>query len=1332
MSGKRNLLVAVIICCTGATATATPLDDYVAAPDPAYAYGLANTFSGPGYTVNVYHMVSQSWRDAAEVDRTLWEHWLNVVVPDTVAHEKAMLFIAGGSNGGEAPTSVDDMFAGFAVHTQSIVAELRMIPNQPIKFSGETDPDYLESGRREDELITFAWDKFKQTSDPLWLPRLPMTKAAVRAMDTVQALHPDITGFAVAGGSKRGWTTWTVAAVDPRVELAIPIVIDVLNLEHALQHHWDAYGYWAPAVGDYVTMGIMDWLHTDAFRAMMAIVDPYSYAERYTMPKYIMNATGDEFFLPDSSQFYFDALPGEKHLRYVPNADHGMNAEAVANLEAVYDAWLNNRPRPQFSWTRQPDGSLRVQTDPGAPPSQVLLWQAANPAERNFRLDTIGEAWTSSPLADQGAGLYVAQATPPATGWAAFLVELTYPNGGAQPFKFTTEVSVVPDRLPFRKPGGWGTIETIGAGSDTITLVHLGGSRYEMGYWYGRLLADQVAGARADMAAFGIPDSVYDAAVAAMWKREYFDTAAWESELRGIADGCTDAGHPEMTYRELQRMTMLPDISENGCGLYVLWGAATAGGQMYQLRNLDWTMDSGLQDYPVVAVYHPEDGAAHAVIGFAGMLGAAVGGMNEHGLAVSEIMGHFCDAETLDGVPFPILLRDVLYHERTLPDALARMQGAARTNQYHYALGDPEAEEPKGRLLFSSHTRFDQYGDESVTDHPCEDPAPFHAALDGVIYWKKHNGGGNQNLYNAIQARYGSIDAPKAIEIARADGVDGTLVSIVYANTARECWVAYADGPQPAHLQEYVPFTLETDRDGVGGAGYRGAIGTGAEEVPVVVVSGTPFQMGYQYGRLMQAEIQAFVPQFMAHVQQDPRFTNENLDAAWAATNPHTDVRHEQELLGLAAGAEIDYLLLRRVHCATIIADYSCSSVAAWDTATADGHLYQTRDLDWDLEAGAHAYPALVVYMPEEGHAHVNVGFAGIVGSHTGMNDAGIALAEMGDSPGSEYPFPMDGTHFMPLFRNMLYDAGTLTGAIDILKNAPRIKRYHFVFGDGKTERAGVKIKAHSPEPPPGDLLIWTDNDPTDEFAPNVLADVVYNDEGRGAFPTLQAEHGKLDADKMMDLARQIATHGANVVNVLYDATDLECWVAYADQEAEAYTQPFVRLALAELDGDHDNIGDLVEGLSDSDGDALPNYLDDDADGDGIADLDEGADDTDNDGTPDYLDTDADADGALDGADPRPYDTDNDGLDNAGDPDDDNDGLSDADETGAHHTNPLAADSDGDGVSDGDEVRNGYDPLDPNNTPSFPAAGTAGVAGAASAVLFLGMWAVHHAAPAGQ
>ena len=303
------LVLAILTLPSGAT----PLDDYVSAPDANYTYSLDSSFVDSGCTVNVYAMTSQSWRSPAEVDRTLWDHWLVVYIPPAVTQTESLMWIGGGRNDNPAPSSPDAMLLQAALLTNSIVAEIRMIPNQRIKFADESDPLYIANGRTEDELIAYCWDKFRTTSDPNWLPRLPMTKAVVRAMDTIQtedmALSGlDVTGFMVAGGSKRGWTTWTTAAVDPRVEAIAPTVIDCPNVEISFRHHWDVYGYWADAVGDYTHMGVMDWIHTDDFRDMMDIVDPYSYFDRLTMPKFVINSTGDQFFLPDSSQFYFDSL----------------------------------------------------------------------------------------------------------------------------------------------------------------------------------------------------------------------------------------------------------------------------------------------------------------------------------------------------------------------------------------------------------------------------------------------------------------------------------------------------------------------------------------------------------------------------------------------------------------------------------------------------------------------------------------------------------------------------------------------------------------------------------------------------------------------------------------------------------------------------------------------------------------------------------------------------------------------------------------------------------------------------------------------------------------
>jgi PhoPQ-activated pathogenicity-related protein len=396
----------------------------------------------------VIDMTSQTWRTEQEVDRTLWRHWLVVAKPDRVTSQTGMLFISGGRNGGDPPRGPDKRVSQLALASQSVVAALMMTPNQPLVFNGDGKP------RVEDDLVAYTWQQFFQTGDPTWPARNPMVKSAVRAMDTMTALMATeqagslvVDKFVVAGGSKRGWTTWLTGAVDKRVVAIAPIVIDVLNVEQSMRHHYAAYGFWAEAVGDYATHRIFEYMGTDRMLELQKLVDPYYYRERLTMPKFILNASGDQFFCPDSSQFYFEDLRGEKYLCYVPNADHSLDgSDALQSLLAFYLSVLHEKSRPEMTWTFQPDGGIRVQTTTS--PQQVVLWAATNPNARDFRLEKLGKQYRPTPLEAQAEGVYEARVATPQDGWTAFFVELAYDIGEPVPMKLTTGVRVLPEVLP--------------------------------------------------------------------------------------------------------------------------------------------------------------------------------------------------------------------------------------------------------------------------------------------------------------------------------------------------------------------------------------------------------------------------------------------------------------------------------------------------------------------------------------------------------------------------------------------------------------------------------------------------------------------------------------------------------------------------------------------------------------------------------------------------------------------------------------------------------------------------------------------------------------------
>lgn len=435
---------------------ASPLDDYINAPDDSYGYHLAETINTFAYTGYVLEMTSQAWRTSEEVNQTRWKHWVTIVVPTLIRQERAVMVIVGADNGDPYEAENIDYLAPVAVMEGAVTVMVEMVPNQPLTFVGEN------KSRSSDAIIAYSWDRFLETADPTWPAQLPMTKSVVRAMDAVQefcaALAPTVpvTDFIVVGGSKHGWTTWLAAVVDERVAAAIPIVIDLLNMDKSFRHHLGTYGFWAPAIHDYADMDIFDHIGTPEMTALTNIVDPYVYRDRLTIPRFIVNSAGDEFFLPDSSQFYYQDLSpagnrsgGGKYLRYVPNAAHSLDSAAAVETVLMYiHAALNDVELPEFTWQIEADGTLVVNS-PTSEPSDVKLWQASNSSARDFRYSTIGSGWSQISLPDQGGGRWEAQVDEPAVGWTAYFIEMHYPGDGLFDYTFTTGVHVTPCTLPF-------------------------------------------------------------------------------------------------------------------------------------------------------------------------------------------------------------------------------------------------------------------------------------------------------------------------------------------------------------------------------------------------------------------------------------------------------------------------------------------------------------------------------------------------------------------------------------------------------------------------------------------------------------------------------------------------------------------------------------------------------------------------------------------------------------------------------------------------------------------------------------------------------------------
>jgi PhoPQ-activated pathogenicity-related protein len=140
-------------------------------------------------------------------------------------------------------------------------------------------------------------------------------------------------------------------------------------------------------------------------------------------------------------------LPGDSLLSYVPNTGHRLGPEVVDTIIAFFTSIVRNLPRPKVEWELTADGTWRVTCEPT--PRRAVLWQATNPEARDFRLPTIGKAYSSTELTASSSGVYVGGAPKPTAGYTAFFVQLEFDIGAARPLVVSTPVHVTPDVRPF-------------------------------------------------------------------------------------------------------------------------------------------------------------------------------------------------------------------------------------------------------------------------------------------------------------------------------------------------------------------------------------------------------------------------------------------------------------------------------------------------------------------------------------------------------------------------------------------------------------------------------------------------------------------------------------------------------------------------------------------------------------------------------------------------------------------------------------------------------------------------------------------------------------------
>jgi PhoPQ-activated pathogenicity-related protein len=432
---RKSLLgfIALTVCFAAAPARAG-LQDYLAKPEPEFEWKLNSNSTDESSGDRIYDLefVSQVWQ------KNKWRHQLQIYRPQNAAPSSSMfLWVTGGS------ARPEYVFFGMelARKMKAPAAFLYHIPNQPL----------LEGNLREDDLIAETFVRYLKTRDENWPLLFPMVKSVVKGMDVLQAFAKQewakpIGRFVVGGASKRGWTTWLTAAVDQRVGAIAPAVIDTLNMREQMPRQLQAFGSYSARLTPYSSRGLLPIPETPAGQRLLSMVDPWAYRERLTMPKLIINGTNDLYWATDALNLYWNGVPSEKWVYYIPNAGHNLRRQDRLRAEQLSD-FINNlaafarhqivgAPMPKLDWKHERvNDKLRLAISAHPAPPGARLWLAQS-ATKDFR----NAKWSEQPMSVTD-GKIVTEIAAPDKGRLAFFAELDYEIDGLK-YHLSTQVRI--------------------------------------------------------------------------------------------------------------------------------------------------------------------------------------------------------------------------------------------------------------------------------------------------------------------------------------------------------------------------------------------------------------------------------------------------------------------------------------------------------------------------------------------------------------------------------------------------------------------------------------------------------------------------------------------------------------------------------------------------------------------------------------------------------------------------------------------------------------------------------------------------------------------------
>jgi Acyl-coenzyme A:6-aminopenicillanic acid acyl-transferase len=230
-------------------------------------------------------------------------------------------------------------------------------------------------------------------------------------------------------------------------------------------------------------------------------------------------------------------------------------------------------------------------------------------------------------------------------------------------------------------------------------------------------------------------------------------------------------------------------------------------------------------------------------------------------------------------------------------------------------------------------------------------------------------------------------------------------------------------------------------------------------DVWILELDGSPVERGKAEGALLGDQIRWLLPRYLKKVASVDKLSNyqKKMVAAIAAGIPR---EHSDQLNAVADAAQVDRTALFAVNLAPeVLSSFACSCLATTAERSVDQKVRLARNLDWpggDLLAEA----GLVVIESGTGHRFASFTWPGLVSVATGMNDAGLAVADlMALGAGPKHPQP--GLPVLFALRGLLEHTDSVDAALASLQSTQRTMAQNYALADAHGARVVETSPSH-------------------------------------------------------------------------------------------------------------------------------------------------------------------------------------------------------------------------------------------------------------------------------